>query len=615
MRSITTKAICTLILTALIFGGGYWLTTAPWDAVPDPSGSIPSTSAPPTSAFPTTLPTTAPTTSTVPPVPTTTVHSHLFGQEWMCDEELHWNVCQCGEPANAAPHIDEDLDEKCDICDADVPLPPHEHSFGETWLSDEENHWNSCECGEIANVEAHIDEDLDEKCDICDADVPLPPHEHSFGETWLSDEENHWNGCECGEIINVDAHIDEDINGKCDVCDADVPLPPHEHSFGEAWLSDEENHWNGCECGEIINVDAHIDEDINGKCDVCDADVPLPPHVHSFSTNWITDGTNHWKTCECGEVIDTARHTDKDINGKCDICKATVPLPPEKPTLNGHSAFIFDCQANDYYYLLHKNNAPSDPIFPASTTKLFTAYIALKHLTLDEVIVLGDELDLVPKDASQTFGRTGFQKKDAVSVQSLLYSCLMVSGSDATYGLAVAAGRKILESPNAPYQDALDAFMKEMNDMAQRLGMGKTTKFITPDGYHAEDHVVSLHAFVTIARCAMSIPDIIAACSSLTVDVTYTDSNGTSCTKTLENTNLLLDPESEYYCPDAIGLKTGYTSKAGNCFLGLFRYGDTYVIIGTFGSSDKDKIGRWEDTIALWEYYVAYQEYLALGLQ
>ena len=211
-------------------------------------------------------PTTAPTT-TAP-----TAHTHSFGTEWKSNADNHWNECACGEKSNSAAHTDADVDGKCDICSANVPIPSHEHSFGTEWVSDETNHWNVCECGEKANEAAHADADVDGKCDVCSADVPLPPptpHEHSFGTEWVSDENNHWNVCECGEKANEAAHADDDVDGKCDVCDADVPLPPHEHSFGAGWASDENTHWNVCDCGEKANQAAHVDANTDGKCDIC----------------------------------------------------------------------------------------------------------------------------------------------------------------------------------------------------------------------------------------------------------------------------------------------------------------------------------------------------------
>ena len=51
---------------------------------------------------------------------------------------------------------------------------------------------------------------------------------------------------------------------------------------------------------------------------------PEPVHVHEFSAEWSYDGENHWKECACGEKTMTSAHVDNNGNGSCDICTAEV---------------------------------------------------------------------------------------------------------------------------------------------------------------------------------------------------------------------------------------------------------------------------------------------------
>ena len=95
------------------------------------------------------------------------VHVHNYGTAWESDENNHWNECECGDKANTAPHVDEDNDGKCDTCGYTMTVI-HTHNYGTTWQSDENNHWNECECGDKANVAPHADENSDGKCDTCD---------------------------------------------------------------------------------------------------------------------------------------------------------------------------------------------------------------------------------------------------------------------------------------------------------------------------------------------------------------------------------------------------------------------------------------------------------------
>ena len=63
------------------------------------------------------------------------------------------------------------------------------------------------------------------------------------------------------------------------------------------------------------------------------------------------------------------------------------------------------------------------------------------------------------------------------------------------------------------------------------------------------------------------------------------------------NTNLLVDPTSQYYCPYALGLKTGQTPAAGSCLLSAFDIDGNQYIIGVFGCPDVES--RFADTLQL----------------
>ena len=121
--------------------------------------------------------------------------------------------------------------------------------------------------------------------------------------------------CGGGKCTN---HIDSDLNGKCDVCDADfkTKAPCEEHM--------DENKDGECDvCGADFKTNApceeHTDENKDGKCDVCGADFKTnaPCEEH-------TDENKDGKCDVCdGDVeIDVActEHTDADENGICDIC-------------------------------------------------------------------------------------------------------------------------------------------------------------------------------------------------------------------------------------------------------------------------------------------------------
>lgn len=100
-----------------------------------------------------------------------------------------------------------------------------------------------------------------------------------------------------------------------------------EHTFAETWSSDATNHWHAatCEHGEVKDaLAAHVDVDEDGKCDDCEYEVG---HTHSYADNWSVDETSHWKAPTCthaSEKVQLSLHVDDDTDGKCDVCEGHV---------------------------------------------------------------------------------------------------------------------------------------------------------------------------------------------------------------------------------------------------------------------------------------------------
>lgn len=628
MRSITVKVILIILVTALMGAGLYWAAATSSTLMPNPTE--PQSSTPP---------------PTIPTHTSSTAHSHDFGSEWFSDEQFHWQACSCEKQANVAAHTDLNGDEICDTCKKAVPSTLHRHDFSPNWDFDEDRHWHSCICGEPTDIAPHMDVDGNQLCDICEIAVSPSLHEHHYGNSWNANESHHWRSCICGETTDIASHTDvdgnqfcdtceiavspllhehnfdtnwnfdennhfhscicgetadsaphEDVDGNqiCDTCEAAVSPLLHTHNFNISWNSDETNHWHSCICGNFADLAPHNDSDTNGKCDVCDADVPLPPHVHEFNGSWLSNDSGHWQLCDCGDSSESAPHVNTDNNYLCDVCSYMVQQAAPPQISSSTHAFIYNY--NDEQYLFCNRDLDQD-IYPASITKMFAAHVALMYLDPTDVVTLGKEQGFYDSDSSQA----GFKRGDMVTVDALLHGLIMRSGADCAYGLAVAAGRKISGQANLGEEAAVSVFINEMNTQAALHDLG-TTHFVTPDGYHAEGHVITFGAFVTIAKLALENPYIMEISRKLSIEVTVPNSNNTNRTVTIENTNELLKPDGNFYCEYAIGLKTGNTNAAGKCFLGIFQYEGEYVIVGVFGCSTHNQ--RWQETLALWNYYL-----------
>ena len=119
------------------------------------------------------------------------------------------------------------------------------------------------------------------------------------------------------------------------------------------------------------------------------------------------------------------------------------------------------------------------------------------------------------------------------------------------------------------------------------------TQFQNPDGWHHEDHYTNFNDLVTLALLALETPTVQQYATVPKTTVTPVFGHD----KEWINTNLLVNPETTFYCPYAIGLKTGQTEAAGSCLLSAFDIEGRRFLIGVFGSPLFD--GKLDDTLQL----------------
>ena len=260
---------------------------------------------------------------------------------------------------------------------------------------------------------------------------------------------------------------------------------------------------------------------------------------------------------------------------------------PEDRQLTAQQYFVFDCETAEFLVI---SGEESERIYPASVTKLFTAYVANQFLNPDREITVDTAMDYVYPGSSVA----ELKKGDVITPRRLVEGMLLPSGNDAAYVLAIGA------------KGSPEAFVEEMNAQAKLLGM-TGSHFANPDGIHEENHYMTFRDLALLGMLALEDPIIMeyAAVASETVTIpngSATVSGGgataaTGDTHEWKNTNALIHKDSEYYCPYAIGLKTGQTPSAGSCLLSAFEYDGSTYIIGVFGCPQVDD--RFADTLQL----------------
>ena len=259
-----------------------------------------------------------------------------------------------------------------------------------------------------------------------------------------------------------------------------------------------------------------------------------------------------------------------------------MTLPADR-ALTAQQYFVYNCETGEFLTI---SGQEDERIYPASVTKLFTAYVANQFLQPDRKITVGDALDMIYPGSSVA----ELKKGDEVTTRQLIEGMLLPSGNDAAYVLAVEAGR-ILGDEDASASEAATYFVAEMNAQAKRLGM-TGTNFANPDGIHEDNHYMTFHDLALLGMLSLEDPVLMDYAATATDTVTISGE-----AKEWKNTNALIHRDSQYYCPYAIGLKTGQTPSAGSCLLSAFECGGTTLIIGVFGCPEVED--RFADTLQL----------------
>jgi len=282
--------------------------------------------------------------------------------------------------------------------------------------------------------------------------------------------------------------------------------------------------------------------------------------------------------------------------------ETTEPIPvvdwmtfPADRTISAAQYFVYDCDAKQF---ITKAEETSTKIYPASVTKLFTAYVALQYLNASEFITAGDVLNKVVAGSSVA----EIKKGDVLNAEHLIAAMLLPSGNDAAYILAAEAGRAMYgeKAKEVSTDDAVKRFVQEMNEQAKALGM-TGTNFANPDGIHSDNHYSTYADLAILGTLVLADPIIMKYAAVSSLDVVLQSGN-----VTWKNTNAIIDPNSEYYCSLCTGLKTGQTPMAGSCLLSAFEYRGRTLVIGVFGCKEVDD--RFPDTLQLFNNAIAINE-------
>ena len=222
---------------------------------------------------------------------------------------------------------------------------------------------------------------------------------------------------------------------------------------------------------------------------------------------------------------------------------------------------LFNLTDNTVMYSKNIN----ERLYPASTTKILTALVAIKYGNLNDTVRVSENC----MDLEYGSSLAGFVPGDLPTLEQALYGLMLPSGNDA----AVAIAEHISGS--------MDAFAELMNKEAQAIG-AVNSHFVNSHGLHDENQYTTAHDLYLIFKAAMEndiFAEIVGPNHTSYNARVATETGGTKIFNWLSG-NKYFNSSAEYPSTvTVLGGKTGTTEYAHACFACKVRdnYGKDYI--------------------------------------
>lgn len=268
---------------------------------------------------------------------------------------------------------------------------------------------------------------------------------------------------------------------------------------------------------------------------------------------------------------DTSLYKGEFFSNNLCVTESDVALTGFENSGSFLSAGLFDIRGKKV--LCAKNI--HEKLFPASTTKILTAYLALKYGNLDDMVTVSENaVTFSDPEASLA----GLKAGDTLSLHDLLCALLLYSANDAANAIA------------EHISGSVEAFAEKMNEEAVSLG-ATNSHFVNPHGLQDENHYTTAYDLYLIFNACVKNQSFLDIISLKSYTGTVTAADGTARTLSWSASNFYSAGKvPEPNGVTVVGGKTGTTDEAGSCVIlyCLNTAGNPYisVIMGAPGKAE-----------------------------
>ncbi|PBC85873.1 MULTISPECIES: D-alanyl-D-alanine carboxypeptidase family protein [unclassified Streptomyces] len=276
------------------------------------------------------------------------------------------------------------------------------------------------------------------------------------------------------------------------------------------------------------------------------------------------------------------------VEGKAAAAQAAKDQ--DAPQIHADHAFLLDARDGSQERELWGGAKADESVSMASTTKIMTAMVVLKHPEwLNRQITVKQEYrDYVQKVGGST---ADLQTGDTLTVEQLLHAMLIPSGDDAAMALADNFGA------GATADARIDDFVSQMNVEAQQLGLAGT-HFDGFDGISHGSNYSTARDLAKLGQRAMLQPVFADIVKNKQFKAEAPAANGHTRYYTWDNTNKLLGSYD-----GALGIKTGSGPEAGYALVFAAKR-DNRTLVGAILKDDQGS--RFDDAAKMLDWGFAH---------
>lgn len=240
------------------------------------------------------------------------------------------------------------------------------------------------------------------------------------------------------------------------------------------------------------------------------------------------------------------------------------------PEVTASSYMLLDQQTGN---ILAEYNM-DEPVYPASTTKILAAIVVIENTDPEDIVTVTKEAFWNIEYGSSS---AGIVEGEEMTVHDMLYCMMLASANEAANALAIHVGGTV------------EDFMGMMNLKAVQLG-AYNSNFVNPNGLHDENHYTTARDMSIITKYALKNEffALIAETAQKTIQATNKNPE-----KVVYTSNQLIFRVSDpRYYEYANGVKTGFTTPAGNCLVSQAEKNDVQLIGLLFNCAKNPSTGE-----------------------